>query len=126
MQTSESLRRLVLEYYAAVNSHDEGALKERSVLTPGASMIGTDGGEWFVGHEGVQGAFARQFIEYGDVVFEPGEVIAWAQDDAGWFLDQPTLVLGDQRTTCRCSGTALLVDGRWRIVQTHMSLPGGN
>ena len=123
MESSESLRRLVLEYYTAVNSHDEGALKERSVLEPEASMIGTDAAEWFVGSEAVQAAFARQFTEYADVVFEPGEVVACAHGDAGWFLDQPTCVWGEQRFPCRASGTALKIDGRWQIVQTHMSMP---
>lgn len=123
MKSSESLRRLVLEYYTAVNSHDDVALKERSVLEPEASMIGTDSTEWFVGSEDVQAAFARQFLEFAAVVFEPGDVAAYAHGDAGWFLDRPTLVWGDQRFACRCSGTALRIDGRWLMVQTHMSMP---
>jgi hypothetical protein len=123
MESSESLRRLVLEYYAAVNSHDEVALKERSVVDPAASMIGTDGAEWFLGSDAVHGAFARQFTEYADVVFEPGEVVASTHGDAGWFLDRPTLVWGDQRMQCRASGTAVRIDDRWLVVQTHMSLP---
>lgn len=123
MESSESLRRLVLEYYAAVNSHDEVALKERSVIDPAASMIGTDAAEWFIGSDAVKAAFDRQFTEYADVVFEPGDVLAHAEGDAGWFLDQPTLVWGEMRLQCRCSGTALRIDGRWQVVQTHMSLP---
>jgi hypothetical protein len=123
METSESLRRLVLEYYAAVNSHDEVALKERSALVPEASMIGTDGHEWLIGSDAVQGAFRQQFLEFGEIVFEPGDVIASAHGDAGWFVDQPTLVWGEQRIVCRCSGTAVRIDGQWLVVQTHMSMP---
>ncbi len=123
MESSESLRRFVLEFYAAVNSHDEAALKERCAADPEASMIGTDGNEWFIGGDAVLGAFARQFVEFADVVFEAGDVIASEQGDAGWFLDRPTLVWGDQRLQCRASGTVLRVDGRWQVVQTHMSMP---
>jgi hypothetical protein len=123
METSESLRRLVLEYYAAANSHDEVALKERSALVPEASMIGTDASEWFLGADAVQAAFHHQFLEFGEIVFEPGEVLASEHGDTGWFVDRPTIVWGDQRTTGRCSGTAVRIDGQWLLVQTHMSLP---
>lgn len=123
METSESLRRFVLEYYTAVNSHDATALKERSALVPEASMIGTDSGEWFIGGDAVQAAFAHQFVEFADVVFEPGDVIACTAGDTGWFLDRPTCVWGDQRFECRSSGTALRVDGAWQMVSTHMSMP---
>ncbi len=123
MESSESLRRFVLEYYAAVNSRDEAALKERSAMVPEAAMIGTDSGEWFIGGDAVQAAFAQQFVEYGDTVFEPGEVIACAHGDAGWFLNRPIVVWRDQRFECRASGTALRIDGAWKMVQTHLSMP---
>ena len=123
MEASESLRRLVLEYYTAINSHDDVALKERSAVVPEASMIGTDGSEWIVGGDAVQAAFAQQFLDFADVVFEPGDVIASEHGDAGWFADRPTLVWGDQRLACRCSGTAVRIDGRWQVVQSHLSVP---
>ena len=123
METSESLRRFVLEFYAALNSHDEAAVKERCSAEPEASMIGTDGNEWYIGGDAVLAAFARQFVEFAEVVFEAGDVIASEQGDAGWFLDRPTLVWGDQRFQARASGTTLRVDGRWQMVQTHLSLP---
>ncbi len=123
MESPESLRRFVLEFYTAVNSHDEAALKERCSVEAQASMIGTDSNEWFIGGDAVLAAFARQFVEFADVVFEPGDVIASEHGDAGWFLDRPTLVWGDQRMQCRVSGMALRLDSRWQVVQTHMSMP---
>lgn len=122
MESSESLRRVVLEYYVAVNSHDEVALKERSALVAEASMIGTDGHEWIVGSDAVQATFRQQFLDYDQLVIEPGDVVAAEHGDAGWFIDQPTLVWGEERTTCRCSGTAVRIDGQWLVVQTHMSI----
>jgi hypothetical protein len=123
MDADESLRRFALEYYAAVNSHDEVGLKERSANVPAASMIGTDAGEIFVGADAVAGAFAEQFVTYADVVFEPGDLRAWSHGDAGWFVDEPTIVVGDQRTPCRASGTAVRLEGAWQLVQAHMSIP---
>ncbi len=123
MESSESLRRFVLEFYATVNSHDEAGVKDRCSLEPEASMIGTDSNEWFIGGEAVLAAFTRQFVEFGDVLFEPGDVIASEHGDAGWFLDRPALVWGDQRFQALVSGTVLRLDGRWQMVQSHMSMP---
>ena len=123
MKTDETLRRFVLEVYAAVNSHDEVALKERLALVPEASMLGTDAEEVGFGGEVILGMFRRQFEEFAEARFEPGDVVANAHGDAGWFIDAPTLVFGDQRFPCRLTGTALRLDGHWKLVQSHMSIP---
>ncbi len=122
METTESLRRLVLEVYAAVNSNDRAALAARYAGGPSASMIGTDSDEFFVGGDAVQGAFDRQFTEFGDLVFEPGDVEVHAEGDAGWFIDRPAVVADEHRTPLRLSGTAVRADGTWRMVHTHLSI----
>lgn len=122
MQASESLRRLVLEYYAAVNSLDEAAVKDRYHAGPEASMVGTDAHEWFVGGDSVIAAFSTQFAEYPDVRVEPGSIEAYEAGNAGWFSDRPTLRWGDAVVPTRLTVTALCRDGAWRIVQSHLSV----
>lgn len=122
METTESLRRLVLEVYAAVNSKDRAALAARYASGPSASMIGTDLDEYCVGGDTVQAAFDRQFTHFGELVFEPGDVEVHAQGDAGWFIDEATVVAGEHRSPVRISGTALRADGTWRLVQTRLSI----
>ena len=123
METDETLRRFVLEVYAAVNGHDEVGLEERLALVPEASMLGTDAEEVGLGGDAILGMFRRQFKEFADVSFEPGDVIASSHGDAGWFLDSPTLVFGEERFPCRLTGTVLRLDGQWKMVQSHMSIP---
>ena len=122
MERSESLRRLVLEVTAAINTHDETGITARFSDAPGALMVGTDAREWFPGGS-ILKAWADQFVEYPDVQLEPGEVEAYESGHVGWFSDRPVLRWGDTNIPIRLTGTALRVDDRWQVVQSHVSIP---
>ncbi|MEW6154873.1 MAG: nuclear transport factor 2 family protein [Actinomycetota bacterium] len=122
MERSEQVRQLVIEFCVAVNDRDEAAVKDRYSSGPGASLVGTDAHEYFVGGDQVLSALTAQFAEYPDATLEPGDVVAFEAGDAGWFTDRPVLRWGDLELPTRLSGTAVREGGRWVMAQTHLSV----
>lgn len=120
MQQSGEVHEAVAGFYARLSAGDvEGAAATIDV-DPEAFVIGTQhigaGREAWV--ESV-----RENAQMG-VVFEPGEIRAWAEGDAGWAIDEPTIVLPNGvRVPTRM--TAVLrrePGGRFCLLHQHYSL----
>ncbi len=123
---SEELRALMLRVYAALERADGPTLAELFSAEGHLLLIGSDPQEWVSGPEGVQ-VFLAQVEEMAGFTMEPGDVVAWSHESAGWVADEPRLVLANG-TAVHARVTAVLVieRGHWRIVQWHMSVPQAN
>jgi hypothetical protein len=132
MQPSESLRHEVLASYTAISTHDQAYLRGLFTGSRGAAaddlvddlvMIGTCEHDWYTGSRAVD-ALLAQFAGLPDLAIEPGELGAYEHGDVGWFAGRPVLkATGMPATTARMTGVAVRIDGRWRAVQSHLSLP---
>jgi hypothetical protein len=124
MRKSASLRRTVLETYAALNSNDEAAIKDRFGGDHEALSIGVREADWHHGGDRIVQAFTEQARAMPGLTFEPGDLQAYEEGTVGWFADRPTLRCPGYPTAAgRLTGIAVLADGRWRAVQSHLSLP---
>lgn len=119
MEQSSEVRDAVARFYDRLSAGDVAGTATTIADDPDAFVIGTQrigGGreEWLESvHENAA----------ADVVFEAGTIRAWAVGDAGWAVDEPTIVLPNGlRLPTRM--TAVLrrdADGAFRILHQHYS-----
>jgi hypothetical protein len=124
MQHSATLRRTVLETYAALNRNDGPAIADRFGGDPEARTVGIGEDDWHRGGERIVAALAEQAEAMPGLSLEPGEIEAFEEGPVGWFADRPTMRCpGSPPAAARLTGTAVRTDGGWRVVQSHLSLP---
>jgi ketosteroid isomerase-like protein len=119
MQESGAVRDAVVRFYERISAGDVEGTAATIADDPGAFVIGTQ--RVGAGREAWL-ASVRENAEMG-VVFEGGDVRAFAEGDAGWAVDEPTIVLPNGlRLQTRM--TAVLrrePDGEWRLLHQHYS-----
>ena len=94
--------------------------------SPQLLIAGSDPGEWYSGHAGVE-ILVRQISELPFVKIEPGTIQAFCSGGVGWLADQPVLRSSDGTGHIkRVTAVALLERGQWRFVQWHAATPVGN
>lgn len=116
---SAKARAAVELFYDRLSAGDVEGTAATIADDPEAFVIGTQGigggrEEWL--------ASVRGNAEMG-IVFEPGNVRAWAEGEMAWAVDEPTIVLPNgMRLPTRM--TAVLrrgADGSYRILHQHYS-----
>ncbi|MEW6582251.1 MAG: nuclear transport factor 2 family protein [Actinomycetota bacterium] len=120
MQASVEVRDAVARFYERLSAGDvEGTAAticgDESVFVIGTQRIGGGRAEWL---ESV-----RENARFG-VVFEAGDIRAWADGGMGWAVDEPAIVLPDGLRV-RTRMTAVLRredDGVFRLLHQHYSL----
>lgn len=119
MQQSNEVREAVARFYERISAGDtDGAVAtiadDADAFVIGTQRIGGGREAWI--------ASVRENTQMG-VVFEAGEIRAWGEGDAGWAIDEPTLVLPNgMRLPTRM--TAVLrrgADGAFRLLHQHYS-----
>lgn len=124
MQQSETIRRIALDIYEALNTHDETVVKDYFDSGPDHVMVGTLAHEVFHGSDAVLGLFRDQFRETPELHFEPGQIESHVNGDVAWLFDQPTISApGVSDQSARLTVVLARVDGRWVVVHSHLSLP---
>jgi hypothetical protein len=118
MQESTEVRDAVLRFYECLSAGDvEGTEAtidtDRSAFVIGTQRIGSGRDAWLDS--------VRENASFG-VVFEPGQVRAWAEGDMGFAVDEPTIVLPDgTRFPTRMTAVLVRRDDRFRSVHQHYS-----
>jgi len=123
--------KLVLEKYALANENQDMGLIE-DIWCPSESIVsfGTEGGEKHIGFKEIKRAVQNQFdnftdtfISYRDQIIEVNE-----SGNTAWFseiINYNFILNGEAHSYVGLRYTGVLVkrDGKWKLVQTHMSVP---
>ncbi|MDQ2852159.1 MAG: nuclear transport factor 2 family protein, partial [Actinomycetota bacterium] len=85
--------------------------------------IGTDEEEWDTDHAGAVAGFFSQSQEAGFVTVQAGSPRGYSDGGFGWFQDRALVTLADgESVPVRVTGVVRFEDGRWRLVQVHVSI----
>ncbi len=123
--------KLVLEKYALANENQDIGLIE-DIWCPSESIVsfGTEGDEKHIGFKEIKRAVQNQFdnftdtfISYRDQIIEVNE-----KGNTAWFSEiiNYNFILDGQAHSfegLRYTGVLVKKDGKWKLVQTHMSVP---
>lgn len=123
--------KLVLEKYAIANENQDMAMIEE-IWCPSERIIsfGTASGEKLMGWAEIKQAvetqfdqFSNTFISYRDQIIEVNEA-----GNTAWFseiINYNFIREGEAHSYegLRYSGVLVKKDGKWKLVQTHMSVP---
>ncbi len=131
IQKERDAIKLVLEKYAIANENQDMSLIE-DIWCPSERIIsfGTESGQKLVGWSEIKsavesqfGQFSNTFISYRDQIIEVNET-----GNTAWFSEiiNYNFIRNDEAHSyegLRYSGVLVKKDGRWQLVQTHMSVP---
>jgi hypothetical protein len=119
---SRELAQRTRELYADLSS---GHAEQASLLysqEPGRIFVGLTGNDFRTASEPRGVALDEYFIEPGSAIV-PGDLIAYADREAGWVVDRPIIKLANG-TELHIRLTLLWRNeyGIWKIVHTHASV----
>lgn len=122
---------LVLDNLAAATESGNFEMIEKIWLpSEDALLIGTDSGENLDGWEEISKAIRKQFGTFEETLISITDQRIWIHKDASvaWFFEELNynFVYEEKAMTfegIRFTGIMQKVDGKWRLVQQHMSIP---
>jgi len=123
--------KLVLEKYALANENQDINMIEE-IWCPSDSIvsIGTESGEILQGFSHIREAVENQFETFSNTFISyRDQIITISKDgNTAWFSEiiNYNFILNDQAQQyegLRYTGVLVKMDGKWKIVQTHMSVP---
>jgi len=127
----EAAIKLVLEKYALANENqDIGMIEE--IWCPSESIVsyGTEGHEKLVGFVEIKNAVQNQFDNFSDTYISYRDQIIEINDtgNSAWFSEiiNYNFILDGEANSfegLRYTGVLVKRDGKWKLVQTHMSVP---
>ncbi len=94
------------------------------LLSPELTVaIGTDEEEWWDDYGTAITAYITQFAAMGSCGVQSSSPRGYSDGDVGWFEDRALFLLRDGTSVpIRFTGVVHREDGRWRVVQTHVSI----
>ena len=123
----------VLESYVLANENQDFGLIEK-IWAPNTDIIlyGTDSDERLTGWTNIKNAIKSQFQLIEETYISASDQYIKISDDGktAWFaetLDYNFVYEGEARSYegLRFTGVVVKMDGDWRFVQAHLSLPAG-
>jgi ketosteroid isomerase-like protein len=123
--------RLVLQKYALANENqDIGMIGDIWCPSERIVSFGTESGEKLVGWEQIKAAVIRQFSSFSNTyIFADNQIIEVnATGNTAWFSEIINYnFIRDGKANSyeglRYTGVLVKKDGKWLLVQTHMSVP---
>ncbi len=121
MNRSVEVEALAVQWMALLKAGDAAAAI--SLISPDEAtlLVGNGPADWYPGGRATIEHVREAITAYGGLPFEPGAPAGWADGDVGWFADQVTLVFPQKAIPLRMTGVAVRQEGRWRLVQVHLS-----
>lgn len=127
MESSNELKDLALEAYAALGRGDSAFFEACFARHASLVAIGTDPQEWWAGYDNVIRVFKTQMKEIGRFSIEGAQPQAYREGSLGWAADRPTFRLADGTVfTVRMSVVFHQETAGWKIVHWHASLGTAN
>lgn len=123
--------KLVLEKYALANENEDMGLIE-DIWCPSESIVsfGTEGGEKHIGFKEIKKAVQNQFNNFSDTYISYRDQIIEVSEsgNTAWFSEiiNYNFILDGEANSfegLRYTGVLVKKDGKWKLVQTHMSVP---
>ena len=123
MDKSVEIENIVLVLYESMSKGDIGALEDMFSWQYGVLVIGSDPAEWWAGHETILRAFTTQLREAGAKQIQMGEIHAFVEGTVGWASELRTISQAKgKEMKVRHTFVFHLEDGKWKIVQLHVSI----
>ena len=123
--------KLVLEKYALANENQDMALIE-DIWCPSERIVsfGTESDEKLVGFQQIKSAMENQFEAFSNTYISYRDQIIDVSEDGktAWFseiINYNFILDGEAHSYegLRYTGVLVKKDGKWKLVQTHMSIP---
>lgn len=123
MEASVEVENVVRALFDAVSKGDIGEIENLFSQKDGVIAIGSDPAEMWAGNNAIVRAFTEQLQSSGARQIQTGEISAWVEGTVGW--------ASELRTIRRSKGKAMSIrhtfvlhteNGRWKIVQMHVSI----
>lgn len=124
MKRSPEIESLVREFYDTMKRGDADGVADLIAQGDTVLGIGTDPTEWWEGHAKVASVWKAQMEAMGGgIELVGGNPRAQESGEVGWFADQVSFLLPDgTQVPTRLTGVAIRDEGRWRLVQSHISI----
>jgi ketosteroid isomerase-like protein len=126
LEVSQILDKLA----AATESGNFEMIEEIWLPSKDALLIGTDSGEKLEGWEEISKAIKNQFGTFEETLISITDQTIWIHEDASiaWFFEEVNynFVFEEKAMAfegIRFTGIMQKVDGKWRLVQQHLSIP---
>lgn len=123
MTASEGVKQAMVGFYERFSGSDPGAFGEFISTDADAWVIGTDWGQWEIGHDRWIAAFETQMEQMPGLKLQAGDrLMGYEEGSIGWAADQPSLVLPDgTEVPLRLTAVFRREGGGWKIVTAHFS-----
>ena len=106
----------------AVSRADVDSIVGAYLTGPGIVVVGTDGDGWVEGSDAIREAFTREAADY---VIRADVLHAFEEGPVGWVVGRLTLLFRDgTERTVRGTAAAYRDQDGWKMVTTHLSVPG--
>ncbi len=131
VKSEKTAIKSVLEKYALANENQDMNMIEE-IWCPSESIvsIGTESGERLMGFSQIRNAIQRQFDTFSETFISYRDQVIELSDDGNtaWFsqrMNYNFIFDGKAHTfkDLRYTGVLTKRDGKWKIVQTHLSVP---
>lgn len=124
--SKEEIEKVVKSLYAAFEALDADKLDENFARTESLTAFGTDDDEFFYGWEKYKSVHEVQFKAVKGFQFTSTDLRAYERNDVAWFSDRPRWKIETKAgekvdATVRITGVLLKDQGRWKVVQWHVS-----
>ena len=127
MQESLEIKDYVRRFYESMASADAASAIDTMVAhDESALMIGTDPNEWWRGYNTITRIWREQLRATGGFKITPGDLVAFAEGDFGWFADNATWEVEGEQVPVRTTGVVRRENGDWKLVQGHASIGVAN
>jgi len=110
-----------MAWLAGMKAGDAAAVADLFAVSDATTVIGNGADQWFTGDAYTGRRLRDSLREHGGIPFEPGALTGWAAGETGWFAGHATIVFPATTIPLRMTGVAVRSDGRWRLVQLHVS-----
>jgi hypothetical protein len=122
MEHAPELQDLYLRLVDAYNAGDHDFLAQGISRQEGVVVIGTDPDEWWSAYSSFIGSMSGDAeARRGGVVMVPGEVQGYREGTVGWIVARPSYRIAGDEVPARMTAVAHLENGRWKLVQQHLS-----
>lgn len=124
MQQSSELGELIAGYFRSFTVGDPGWVERHVLKGAELRLIGTNPAEWPQGVDAFMLFRQEAAAATGTLGAEVSDIEAYSQGETGWGAGRVRFTTGDgQVARARFSAVFVLVDGVWKVVSSHTSIP---